>query len=119
MNFLRRLKAAWLFYKVAPYIEEADAENFWTDEDANSLLHYFSGYSGNKLRIRLNNYANKAACNAVRQQGDYAYNAGIAAGIAMGVGAITSHFPQATANSSESEQTEEETALDALANEAV
>lgn len=34
-------------------------------------------------------------------------------------GARFNHFPQATANSSESEQNEEETALDALANEAV
>lgn len=119
MNFLRRLKAAWLFYKVAPYIEEADAENFWTDDDANTLLRFFSGYTGNKLRMRLNNYANKAACNAVRQQGDYAYNAGIAAGIAMGVGAITSHFPSGTSNSAEIEQTEGATGLDLLANDPV
>lgn len=107
MKFLRHLRAAWLFYRVAPFIEEADEEGFWTDEDANSLLHYFSGYAGNKLRMRLNNYANKAACNAVRQQGDYAYNAGIAAGIAMGVGAITQHFPQSVSPSTEPESSED------------
>lgn len=118
MNFLRRLKAAWFFLKFAPYIEEADSGEFWTEDDANALSKFFDSYTGRKLKIRLTNYVTQAACNAVRQKGDYAHSAGIAAGIALGVGAIEEHFTSGATNSTNPEQNEAETALDALANEA-
>jgi hypothetical protein len=115
---LRRLKAAWFYLKFAPYIETADAEEFWTEEDANNLARFFSGYTGKKLKIRLTNYVTKAATEAVQKQGDYAHNSGVAFGISLGVNAISEHFPLQQGVSAEPEQDEAMTALDALANEA-
>lgn len=115
---IRRLKAAWFYLKFAPYIEAADEADFWDEGNAIELARFFSTWTGKKLKMRLTNYVTKAACNAVRQTGDYAHNAGIAAGIAMGVGAIEQHFPLQQSVSADHEQDEAETALDALANEA-
>lgn len=117
IRFLRRLKAAWLYARVAPYIEAADAEEFWTDNDATNLSRFFDSHSGRKLKLRLSNFTIKAACDAVNRGGDYARNTGIAAGVGIGIGAIEEHFTSGVTNNAESELPEELTALDVLAQE--
>lgn len=93
-SFFRHLKAAWLFGKHFPYIEEADAADYWSDGDAEWLAGIFKSSPGRKLQSRLNNMAVKAAVIAVKQTKDHAYQSGVAAGIHMGIAAIAAHFPQ-------------------------
>lgn len=94
-NFIQRLKAAWAYGKHVPYIEEADEADYWTDADAEWLAGVFKTGPGKKLQARLNNMSVKAAVVAVRQTKDHVYQSGVAAGIHMGMSAISAHFPQA------------------------
>jgi uncharacterized protein YqjF (DUF2071 family) len=95
-NLIRQFRAAWLFARYAPYIEEADAEDYWQPSDEQALAGFFSTYTGKKLQTRLNNFATKSAVSAVKQVKDHTYHSGWAAGTHAGIAAIYSHFPQAT-----------------------
>lgn len=106
LNFLRHLRAAWLYARYFPYIEEADGESFWTPADEQALANFFNSYTGNKLKARLTNFAIKKACAAVQHPGSSPYENGVAAGIPMTISAIESHFPQA--QPTDGEQTTEE-----------
>ncbi len=91
-GFLRRLKAAWDYGKFFPYIPEADEA--WSDEDASACRAFFtSTVSGQRLSMRLRNTVIRASMQAVQRQ-DGQHAAGIAAGMAMTVATIESHFPQ-------------------------
>ena len=114
MRFLARLRAAWLYTKYSPYIEEADAEDFWTPADARWLSTMFGSYSGQKLKLRLRNYAISSAMNAVRDQSNTVYASGVAAGIAMGINAIDTHLSHEAADSLTTETSSEDAALDGL-----
>lgn len=103
-NFIRHIKAAWLFGRLFPYIEEADAPDFWTQADCVALQIFLQSFTGTKLRHRLTNYAVKAACNAVKNPVNSQYNNGVAAGIPMALAAIDAHLPTQI----ETEQTEGE-----------
>lgn len=94
-NLLRHLRAAFLYARFFPYIEEADGESFWTPADEQALANFFNSYTGNKLKARLTNYAIKVACAAVKHPGSSPYENGVAAGVPMTIAAIESHFPQA------------------------
>jgi hypothetical protein len=91
-RFLRYLKAAWLYSQFVPYVEAADAEGFWTADDARKLYQFFQSQTGQKLSHRLRNYAIQAASSAVRNPTNSSYHNGVAAGIPMLIVAIENHF---------------------------
>ena len=78
-EFLRRLKAAWIFTRYFPFVEIPD--NYWTREDALSFSHFMVSDTGVKLRhmwrMSVHNSAQKAVC----ERTDSAYVCGIAFGI--------------------------------------
>jgi hypothetical protein len=110
-RFLRYLKAAWLYSQFVPYIEEADEEGFWTNDDAKKLSQFLQSQTGQKLSHRLRNYAIQAASSAVRNPTNSAYHNGVAAGIPMLIVAIENHFIGADV---ENEQAESESILSTL-----
>lgn len=115
-RFLQRLKAAWLYSQHFPYIEEAEADDFWDEGDALRLAQFFRSQTGVKLTHRLRNYAIKSAVSAVKNPTNSNYNNGVAAGIPMLITAIESHFPAGVPTDTESERDEAEAGLDAFAN---
>ncbi len=92
-KLLRYLRAAWLYSQHFPYVEDAEAEGYWNEEDASNLARFFHSHTGKKLSSRLYNYAIKSALSAVKNPGNSQYNNGVAAGIPMLIVAIESHFP--------------------------
>lgn len=116
-QFLRHLKAAWLYSRYFPYIEGADEEGFWTPADETSLASFLRSHTGSKLRHRLSNYYIQMAQSAVMNPDTPAYKMGVAAGIHMTISAIESHFPGGIPTDAESEQLEGQAALDRLETE--
>lgn len=112
-SFLLRLKAAWKFLRTQPYFPEAEAEDFWTPEDARSLASFFNGYTGNKLKIRLNNHALKTAQWATEQRQSLEHSCGVAVGIANVLSVLDSYqtISQAAAHSGDNEEAKAQTAL--------
>ena len=105
-RFIQYLKAAWLYSQFFPYVEKADEEGFWTDDDAKNTLQFFQSHSGRKLGHRLRNYAIQSALSAVKNPTNSKYNNGVAAGIPMTIVAIENHFPGGVPTDAESEQSE-------------
>lgn len=86
----RRLKAAWLFSREFPYVQDAD--NDWSDQDSINTRQFFASGTGLKLSMRLRNYAVRSAMQAVQKpHGEHAN--GVAAGIAMTSAMIDAHMP--------------------------
>lgn len=117
IRFLRHLKAAWLYNRYFPYIEEADEDDFWTPADETTLANFFRSHTGAKLKHRLTNYYIQMAQNAVTNPSTPAYRMGMAAGVHMTITAIENHFPGGVPTDTESEQLEGQAALDALEHE--
>lgn len=95
MNLLQRIRAAFLFSRFFPYVEDAE----WDQADADALSHFLNSHAGKRLRIKLRNYATEAAMDAARK-GDR-YHSGTAAGIAMMNAAIDAHLPFETKSETE------------------
>jgi hypothetical protein len=112
-TFLLRLAAAWRFLRTQPFFPEADLPDFWTPEDARSLASFFNGYTGNKLKIRLNNYAMKTAVWATEQKSNQAHSCGIAVGIADVLSTLDAYatISPVGAKSDESEEQRAQTTL--------
>lgn len=105
-DFWRHLKAAWLFGRSFPYIEQADAEESWTDKDASALFSFFETNSGKKLKLRLNNYCINKAREVVNQPNGHKYQIGVAAGLGMMTAALYSHAPEPQPEEQEETETE-------------
>lgn len=103
-RFIRYLRAAWLYSQHFPYVEEADADGFWTDSDSLALHHFLESQTGQKFGHILRNYAINKACEAVRNPTNSPYNNGVAAGIPMLITAIENL--SAIPTDTESEQSE-------------
>lgn len=112
-RFLLRLSAAWRRLQTEQYSDKAELPDFWTPEDARSLASFFNGHTGNKLKIRLNNYAMKTAVWATEQKNDQAHSCGIAVGIADMLSTLDAYatISPVGAKSDESEEQRAQTAL--------
>jgi hypothetical protein len=112
-RFLRYLKAAWLYSRFFPYIEEAEEPGFWDKGDALKLHQFIESHTGRKFGHMLRNYAIKAACAAVKNPTNSPYNNGVAAGIPMLITAIE-NLSAGVPTDTESESNEAEAGLDRL-----
>ena len=73
---IRRLKAAWLFARYAPWVDAPD----WETKDAHALAAFIHSETGQKFAARLRNSVLAAQANAVERRGDRDFEAGIAVG---------------------------------------
>lgn len=89
-------------------MDASDQENFWTPDDARSLLSFLNSYTGKKLKIRLTNFTTKMAIAAVQNPNCSPYMNGQASGVAACVAAIEAHTPQ------QREENESSETLDAM-----
>ena len=89
--FFRHLRAAWLFLRFMPYVEAADHEDYWTEDDASSLTKFFQSSTGQKLQTRLRNYMTRSAVNATQDPGNPVYYCGWSRGVAATLATIDSH----------------------------
>lgn len=76
-TFLRRLKAAWLFYRIDPYI--ALPADYWLRNDSEVLSHFLTGETGRKLARILSNRVSQAQLHATLKTST-PYDAGYAGG---------------------------------------
>ena len=106
-NFLRHLRAAWLYGRTFSYVEEADEASYWTHEDAQALESFFQSRAGRKLKIRLMNYVIKMALVSIRNPAATPYQNGQASGVSATIAAIEAHMPLV-----QPEQAEEEAELE-------
>jgi hypothetical protein len=119
MNFIERFKLAWTLAGIEHrYVRQADDD--WTDTDARALLSFFSSESGQKLKLRLENYVFQSAIAATAKEFNLAYHCGKARGITEAVRHIDQHtlISQAPAQRSINEEGEQKAAppfLDELA----
>lgn len=68
MNFFRRLKAAWMFLSIDPFVDLP--KDFWTIGDAQILVSKMSDESGLKLGRILANRVARAQMNATLKASD-------------------------------------------------
>ena len=87
-NLLRRLKAAWHFWKYFPSTQLPN--NFWTDFDARALSTFLTSDAGIKLRRILLEKVTLSAQRAIMEQRNSKYMAGVAWGIRSAVAELDS-----------------------------
>lgn len=75
--FLRRLKAAWSFWKSEPYLSLPD--NFWTRGDAERLSIFLLSETGSRLGKLLSNRISQSAVQATLKSST-SYDSGYAGG---------------------------------------
>lgn len=112
MKFFRYIRAAILFARSFPYNPDQN-EVPWTDADGITAMHFFSQGTGKKLMLRLEMGVVNLALISV-QKGDL-HQCGVANGAAMQLAAIRNHFPLGVANNADTEESEQEAALDSFA----
>jgi hypothetical protein len=88
IQFLRRLRCAWLFLRKYPVVVLPD--NYWTDADAKAWSNFLGGDTGMKLRHIRWNRVYESQQRAIMDRKDSAY----AAGMAFGILAMTSEEDQ-------------------------
>lgn len=91
---IRRLKAAFLYARFAPYV----AEPQWVHGDAKELQKFMQSETGQKLAAYLRNYVLRSQANAVISQSNRDYECGLSAGCGITVARLDSlanpeHFP--------------------------
>lgn len=74
-NLILHLKAAWLFYRIDPYINVSD----WTSDDATMLSRFLTTGTGVKWKRFHSNRVNRSQINATLKPST-AFDAGYAAG---------------------------------------
>lgn len=89
MNFIRRLRIAWIFSRNFPYTE-LDAD-YWLMEDAKTLSNFLTSSTGTKLRFILRNKVSDSANRAVIDTSQRSQHlCGFAAGVRSTVAEIDS-----------------------------
>jgi hypothetical protein len=112
-DFWQHLKAAWNYGRQFPYVEAADAEDYWTVDDARAMASFFNSPAGQKLRTRLMNWSLRMALAAVRNKDSSPYMNGQASGVDATIAAIDAHLPIQLAEQDE-EQTETQQIAEAM-----
>jgi len=78
-NFVRRLRAAWFFWRHFPPSEIPFG--YWTDENARALSNFLVSDTGIKLRHQWVEKVHMSAQRAIMEQAHSEYMAGVAWGI--------------------------------------
>jgi len=78
-EFLRRLKAAWIFSRYFPYVDIPD--DYWTREDAMAFSNFMVNDTGVKLRHMWRMAVHNSAQKAISERKDSSYVCGVAFGI--------------------------------------
>jgi len=78
-NFVRRIKAAWFFWRHFPPTEIPS--NYWTNENARALSNFLVSDTGIKLRHQWMEKVHMSAQRAIMDQTHPQYHAGVAWGI--------------------------------------
>jgi|SRR5215831_4929561 len=78
-NFVRRLKAAWFFWRHFP--PSAVPSDYWTNENARALSVFLTSDTGIKLRHMWVEKVHMSAQRAIMDQAHPQYHAGVAWGI--------------------------------------
>lgn len=78
-NLFRRLRAAFLFWRVFPVVLLPDG--YWTDADAKSLSNWLGTDAGVKFRHLRFNAVYQSQLQAITNRSDSAYAAGTAFGM--------------------------------------
>lgn len=111
-RFLAILRAARLYARYFPYIEEAEDGEYWNEDDARALNYFFRSVAGRKLQNRLRNYAIQSAMASVMQSNQFQRD--VAAGIQMTIAAIENHLPGGVPTDADTELEERQAALEQL-----
>jgi hypothetical protein len=77
-NFVRRVRAAWFFFRHFPSTQLPD--NYWTNTDARALSNFLTSDTGIKLRHGWIEKVNTTAQRAIMEQSKPAYMCGVAWG---------------------------------------
>jgi len=78
-NFIRRLKAAWFFWRHFP--PTSVPNDYWTNENARALSVFLTSDAGIKLRHLWIEKVHMSAQRAIMEQAHPQYHAGVAWGI--------------------------------------
>lgn len=78
-NFLRRLKAAWLFAQVHPHVPELP-KDLWLEDDAKALSKFLTSRTGKKWRLFMLKHVQSAAFRAIIERNYASYECGYASG---------------------------------------
>jgi hypothetical protein len=89
-NFIRRLRAAWLFCRFFPSTDLP--ANFWKDEDARALSNFLTSDAGIKMRRIWLEKVNSSAMRAIMEQNKSQYMSGVAWGIRAMVAEVDAHL---------------------------
>ena len=76
-EFILRLRAAWLFSKVHPYVEKPPQ---WTDRDGKNLSNFLTSYTGRKWSLWMWHTIQSAALRATYERVHATYECGYASG---------------------------------------
>ncbi len=87
MNWFRRLKAAWLFTRIEPYLPQYK----WAQGDSEALSIFMTSETGKKLRRMLSNRVIQTATQATLKTSDK-YESGYAGGCRGTAAFIDSHL---------------------------
>jgi hypothetical protein len=108
----RFLRAVLIYARSMPYDRVVQVID-WTDADAITAQRFFSQGTGKRLLMRLEmGVINMALTSA--QKGD-PHSCGMANGASIQLASLLSHFPLGQAQQPESEESEQEAALDHFA----
>ena len=99
-NFLRRVKAAWLFSRIFPHVNEFRAD-FWEEIDAKELSKFLTSRTGRKWRLYMLKHIQNAAFRATLERNYAAYECGLATGC-RGLMAVSDSLLRIPAQESES-----------------
>jgi hypothetical protein len=89
-NWIRRLKAAWHFWKYFPPTQLPGS--YWTNEDARALSNFLVSGTGTKLRHIWSEKVTMSAQRAIMEQSHPEYMSGMAWGIRAMVVEVDEHL---------------------------